>query len=123
MSKINQIIKCVYLFLLPGSPTSRQGRTLLRCNLCFKTFPSHKEDAFEEHCKMHSEEASNNASQMTDCTICSQQFSSVSELQDHMNIHTGQRPYKCGMCYKSFSVASNLNEHFKVHLEVNKVET
>ena len=39
-------------------------------------------------------------------------------LQDHMNCHTGNRPYQCQMCHKSFRQRSVYHKHLEIHNNV-----
>lgn len=49
------------------------------------------------------------------CTICSLSFSSMFKLQDHMNLHTGARPYYCTECGKRFSQIRYYRTHLRSH--------
>ena len=39
---------------------------------------------------------------------CDKGFSQNSNLQTHIRIHTGDKPYKCHICGKGFSDSNNL---------------
>merc|ERR1712098_955575 len=41
------------------------------------------------------------------CNVCGKSFVSSTKLKDHMNIHTGERPYNCRFCPKNFADESN----------------
>lgn len=49
------------------------------------------------------------------CNVCSLQCSSMFKLQDHMNLHTGARPYYCAECGKRFSQIRNYRNHLRSH--------
>lgn len=49
------------------------------------------------------------------CTVCNLQCSSRFKLQDHMNLHTGARPYYCSECGKRFSQIHNYRIHLRSH--------
>ncbi|XP_059051378.1 zinc finger protein 182-like [Achroia grisella] len=56
------------------------------------------------------------------CHTCNKEFTSKTALRDHMNIHTGNRPYVCKLCEATFSFKASLYTHNKlVHLK-NKVQ-
>ena len=47
------------------------------------------------------------------CDICSKTFISKSRLEEHMNTHTGAKPFICDKCGKGFQNDSNRRNHFK----------
>ncbi|VDI38876.1 Hypothetical predicted protein [Mytilus galloprovincialis] len=49
------------------------------------------------------------------CTVCKKTFDYLLCVQNHVRIHTGDRPYKCGACPKDFVTKCSLAEHEKVH--------
>jgi len=42
-------------------------------------------------------------------------FSSKNLLEEHMNTHTGVRPYKCDTCGKDFASKYTYKSHVKTH--------
>ena len=48
------------------------------------------------------------------CTVCSKGFLNTPSLKDHMNIHTGERPYMCKFCGDTFSSNGTHRMHEKV---------
>ncbi|XP_056151379.1 zinc finger protein 770-like [Lampris incognitus] len=50
------------------------------------------------------------------CPACSKDFPSMSKLQRHVMIHTGQRPFSCQTCGKRFRQKTHLRVHFRTHL-------
>ncbi|OMJ76967.1 hypothetical protein SteCoe_23553 [Stentor coeruleus] len=54
---------------------------------------------------------------LSTCPTCSKVLSSKQNLKQHMNIHTGDKPYKClfANCQISFKHASQLSNHRMIH--------
>lgn len=46
------------------------------------------------------------------CTVCGKY---VSQLPQHMRIHTREKPYSCILCDMSFSQNSTLTKHMRIH--------
>ncbi|XP_037130243.1 zinc finger protein 79 [Syngnathus acus] len=55
------------------------------------------------------------------CSVCGLRLPSDFKLQDHMNLHTGARPYSCAECGKRFSQIHNYRVHLRTHA-ANKVD-
>lgn len=51
------------------------------------------------------------------CGVCDLQLPSKFKLQDHMNLHTGARPYGCAECGKRFCQIYNYRVHLRTHAE------
>ncbi|XP_076826170.1 uncharacterized protein LOC143473178 [Clavelina lepadiformis] len=49
------------------------------------------------------------------CTVCEKSFTKRSNMERHLNTHTGIRLYQCEVCCKSFSLNNTLKNHTKVH--------
>ena len=51
------------------------------------------------------------------CTFCTRSFQRNRDLQEHLRIHTGEKPYKCNYsgCKFRCSTAANLRHHMTIH--------
>ena len=49
------------------------------------------------------------------CETCGKGFSANERLKDHINIHTGEKPYKCQFCTACFASKGNHVQHEKGH--------
>ena len=51
------------------------------------------------------------------CEYCGKGFITKKNLQDHINIHTGEKPYQCKFCGAAFTSSGTKYNHEKlVHL-------
>ncbi|XP_071757750.2 uncharacterized protein LOC139913594 [Centroberyx gerrardi] len=51
------------------------------------------------------------------CSFCELQLPSNLKLQEHMNLHTGARPYRCAECGKRFCQIDNYRAHLRTHAQ------
>ncbi|XP_040901262.1 zinc finger protein 628 isoform X2 [Toxotes jaculatrix] len=72
------------------------------------------EEDYEEE-----EELNNESNHSGDyrCSVCDLQLPSKFKLQDHMNLHTGARPYCCAECGKRFCQIYNYRVHLRTHAQ------
>ncbi|KAM3604748.1 uncharacterized protein V6R79_015762 [Siganus canaliculatus] len=49
------------------------------------------------------------------CSICSRRYATSQNLEVHMRIHTGERPFCCQHCGKKFTQSAHLKSHLSVH--------
>lgn len=54
------------------------------------------------------------------CAQCHKGFDSQRILDWHMNVHTGEKPFKCHICNAAFAHPSNQRAHIKGHHEGHK---
>lgn len=50
------------------------------------------------------------------CHICSAQLSTKHYLQEHLKLHSDERPEVCSFCGKTFQMSGNLRQHMKTHM-------
>lgn len=48
--------------------------------------------------------------------MCPYSTTSVGNLNRHIAIHSGDRPFKCTFCHKQFILKQHLKNHMSVHL-------
>ena len=46
---------------------------------------------------------------------CNQDFTTKSSLTDHLNLHPDHKPFPCTICHKSFNRKSYLKSHMNLH--------
>lgn len=78
------------------------------CHICGKLFKN-KSYALM-HSKLHSEENRKHV-----CELCGKHFLRGPDIQKHMRIHTGEKPFICSHCGRSFSESSHLIRHERLH--------
>jgi uncharacterized Zn-finger protein len=56
-----------------------------------------------------------NKTKLHECAVCKKKYSSKMLLTEHMNLHTGTRPYACSVCGKTFASKYTHQAHLKTH--------
>ncbi|KAJ7338623.1 hypothetical protein JRQ81_012525, partial [Phrynocephalus forsythii] len=51
------------------------------------------------------------------CPLCDRSFTEKWAMNNHMKLHTGEKPYKCTWptCHYSFLTASAMKDHYRTH--------
>ena len=49
------------------------------------------------------------------CHVCKHQFNRLSHYQDHVAMHSCEKPFKCSICDEGFSRADSLRDHTRIH--------
>lgn len=49
------------------------------------------------------------------CNFCGKVFKTVNSLNQHVRVHTNERPFECKECGKAFRRTSTLFEHMRIH--------
>nr|XP_019942043.1 PREDICTED: zinc finger protein 2 homolog isoform X2 [Paralichthys olivaceus] len=96
----------------PEPSEEKTSTTLYRCHICNYIFT--KKTVLTWHLKTH-ESKSPDGKGNFDCHICGKQIPCQSNLQNHMRVHTGERPYSCHFCGKCFKLKGHMTEHIRTH--------
>ncbi|KAJ0056843.1 hypothetical protein NL108_000628 [Boleophthalmus pectinirostris] len=78
------------------------------CDICSKTF--YTKSLLTTHQKIHDE------SHVIECPVCGKLLKG--ELEEHMRIHTGEKPYTCKLCGVKFRLRNHLRNHMNSHLGI-----
>ncbi|XP_046676340.1 zinc finger protein 623-like isoform X2 [Homalodisca vitripennis] len=81
-----------------------------QCEVCNRIFSNLR--LYRVHKRMHYPQVKN-----WTCDQCGKRYLSRNMLEEHMNIHTGNRPYVCQQCGKNFASKYTFKAHEKTHLE------
>lgn len=57
------------------------------------------------------------------CPLCNRSFTEKWAMNNHMKLHTGEKPYKCTWptCHYSFLTASAMKDHYRTHTGLVKL--
>uniref|UniRef100_A0A3P8TEF2 C2H2-type domain-containing protein n=1 Tax=Amphiprion percula TaxID=161767 RepID=A0A3P8TEF2_AMPPE len=96
----------------PMLSEEKTSTTLYRCHICNYIFT--KKTVLTWHLKTH-ESKSQDSKGNFDCHVCGKHIPCQSNLQNHMRVHTGERPYSCHFCGKCFKLKGHMTEHIRTH--------
>jgi uncharacterized Zn-finger protein len=51
------------------------------------------------------------------CPLCRKVFSGRTDVERHMRVHSGSRPFTCKYCGRGFAQKGNLQRHLITHME------
>ncbi|XP_050669158.1 zinc finger protein 595-like [Leptidea sinapis] len=86
------------------------------CNKCGHNL--HNVNALQKHLHEVHGVQSDKLHPRLKCHMCSRTFRSASARDEHMRVHTGERPYPCDVCGASFTRSTAMRNHRLVHLAV-----
>lgn len=81
-----------------------------QCDVCNRIFSNLR--LYRVHKRMHYPQVKN-----WTCDQCGKRYLSRNMLEEHMNTHTGIRPYACNLCGKDFASKYTFKAHEKTHTE------
>ncbi|KAF5277010.1 hypothetical protein FQR65_LT16089 [Abscondita terminalis] len=79
-----------------------------QCEICNRIFSNLR--LFRIHKRMHYPQ-----NKAWKCDMCGKKYSSRNLLDEHINVHTGLRPYICATCGKDFASKYTFKAHEKTH--------
>lgn len=112
----------------PSNPTFRVASTLTRfsCSICSRPFTNYI--SLKNHRKEHDrlqfdvfgrprrkKRNSKKIVRMYGCSQCEKKFDRPSQLQRHLRVHTGEKPFVCQVCDTAFNQKGTLTVHMSKH--------
>ena len=97
------------MFLLPIADAHDKSP----CTICGEMIP--KRRAAQHYAVKHTA----NEDKRHKCKFCGKGFVENRKLKDHINTHTGEKPYLCKLCGAAFADKGNHRKHERGHLNHN----
>ncbi|XP_034532656.1 early growth response protein 4-like [Notolabrus celidotus] len=105
----------------PGAPkVSRGGRRASKTGLKVKPFPCSVqgcERRFSRSDELNRHVRIHTGQKPFQCTICARSFSRSDHLTTHTRTHTGEKPFSCDVCGKRFARSDERKRHGRVHVK------
>ena len=76
--------------------------------------PENDDDAIDDDAIDDEERETRIPNSISNCKFCDKGFVKPSQLERHMRIHTGERPFKCNECAKTFNQKGTMLIHIAV---------
>ncbi|XP_076435766.1 uncharacterized protein LOC143275500 [Babylonia areolata] len=89
-------------------PPSSFCKQQYQCRVCMSVFSN------RWNCVSHMR-AHQRVRPVLECSVCGKKCSKQSELEIHVRIHTGEKPFSCSVCHRRFTRQGQLNSHMRSH--------
>ncbi len=87
-----------------------EGKVELSCYVCSKVFLTVGE--LKAHSLSH---VPDEDKYVHCCELCGKRFTQRANLEAHLRVHSGFKPFSCEFCGKTFSQKGNMDEHKRTH--------